>query len=168
MQCRLRGDFAFQGRNCQVKERKLAQEHIYLLLLGPHAPSLCTVKVFINSIMTLVCLFAFMEGAAQKNSRWAGKVQPKKHQLNRVKCFEEDIYLHLQTYSNNIWLWFLRPLWLGVLWITYVRRTYVIVSGCSRRWHTLRTLGYIEITKQKFRNFKKWITQTCSDHLHEK
>ena len=85
MQCRLRGDFAFQGRNCQVKERKLAQEHIYLLLLGPHAPSLCTVKVFINSIMTLVCLFAFMEGAAQKNSRWAGKVQPKKHHLNRVK-----------------------------------------------------------------------------------
>ena len=107
VQCRLRGDFAFQGHNCQVKERKLAQEHIYLLLLGPHAPSLCTGKVFINSIMTLVCLFAFMVGADQKNSRQAGKVQPKKHHLNRVKdktssIFEEDIYLHLQTYSNNI------------------------------------------------------------------
>ena len=91
-QCGLRGDFAFQGHNCQVKERKLAQEHIYLLLLGPHAPSLCTVKVFINSIMTLVCLFAFMVGADQKNSKQAGKVQPKKHHLNRVKDKTSSIF----------------------------------------------------------------------------
>lgn len=86
-----------------------------------------------------------------KSITWTG------WKIRHLQCFEEDIYLHLKTYSNNIWLWFLRLLCLFFLWITYVD-----VATDDRH---CKTLCYIEITRQKFRNFKKWITQTCSDHL---